>query len=291
VEKRKQLLIAVVVFILALLGNRWYITTQVDQVKDRAYVTVVKAKKNLDAGTVLSAGAIESVRVPEQFAPKSRIKWDERDTYLQQPLITKVVGGDYILDTSFGKSTNVGRTLSQQLEGEDFRAITLNVDELNSFSRSITNGDRIDILFTFSAPPIKQKITTILLQNVPVVSTGGYSAASQELGENGRGGRYNTITLKLPSQDAVRLTYARQMGQISLLLRSNRDNKSLDMPPLSGVQDVLSASDKVLIENLMKEAERNLMGTSLSPDEQSRLREQARNALEQQRKQLSASPK
>lgn len=291
-EKRKQLLIAIFVFILALLGNRWYINTQVSQVKDRAYVTVIKAKKNLDAGTTLSAGAIEQVRVPEQFVPKARIKWEDRDQYLQQPLATKVFGGDYVLETAFGRSETVGRTLSQQLEGEDFRAITLTVDELNSFSRSIVAGDRIDILFTFSAPPIRQKITTILLQNIPVVSTGAYSASAQELGEKGgRGGRYNTITLKLPSQDAVRLTYARQMGTISLLLRSIRDNKALEMPPLSGVQDVLSAADKTLIENLMKESERSLAGGNLSPEEASRIREQARSAIEQQRRQGAANIK
>ena len=284
-EKRKQLLIAIVIFVIALLGNKWYIDTQVDQAKDRKFITVVKAKKNMDVGSVLSAASVESVKVPEMFVPKSRIRWEDRDQFLGQPLATKVIAGDYVLETAFGKSATVGRTLSQQLEGDEFRALTLTVDELNSFSRSIVTGDRIDILFTFSAPPLRQKITTVLLQNVPVISTGAYNAASQELGDKGgRGGRYNTITLKVASLDAVRLSYARQVGSISLLLRSIRDSKPLEIQPLAGVEDVLSAADKDLVQRLMKEQGINV--TFGAGQSEAQLREQAKAQLETQRRQL-----
>ncbi len=284
-EKRKQLLLAIGLFVIALLGNKFYISNQVDQIRDRNFIKVVKAKKSLDAGNLLSAGAIEVVSVPEKFAPKARIKWEDREQYLQQALATKVIAGDYLLETSFGRSETVGRTLSQQLDGEEFRAITLTVDETNSFSRSIVTGDRLDILFSFSAPPLRQKITTILMQNVPVISTGAYSAAAQELGEKGgRGGKYNTVTLKVTAQDAVRLTYARQAGTINILLRSIRDNKTVEMQPISGVQDVLSASDKTLIENLIRQASSNV--TALGERNEALLREQAKATLDQQRKQL-----
>ena len=183
-NKRNELLPAIVVFVIALLGNKLYIDSQVEQGRETKFVKVVKAKKSIDENTPLSLGMIESVDVPERFAPKAKIDWKDRDQYLQQPLATKVIGGDYVLQTSFGQSGVVGRTLSQQI-GDDFRAFTLAVDENNSFSRSIVTGDRIDILFSFSVPPLKQKVTTILMQNVPVVSTGAYSAASQELGEKG----------------------------------------------------------------------------------------------------------
>lgn len=283
-DKRKQLLTAIVVFVFALLGAKWYIDSQVDQGREKKFIKVAMAKTNLDAGALLSASSIVPVDVPERFVPKARIAWADREQYYQQPLATKVIGGDYLLETAFGKSTSVGRTLSQQL-GDDFRAITLTVDEMNSFSRSIVTGDRVDILFSFSVPPLKQKITTVLLQNVPVISTGAYSAASQELGEKGnRGGRYNTITLKISPQDAVRLTYARQAGTINILLRSISDEKALDMAPVSGVQDILSASDKALLDNLMRQAQSTI--AALGERNEAQLREQARTTLEQQRKQL-----
>ncbi|MFN8390293.1 MAG: Flp pilus assembly protein CpaB [Bdellovibrionota bacterium] len=284
-DKRKQLFLAIAVFIIALLGNKWYIGSQIDQVRDKKFVKVVKAKKSMEAGQLLNAGAIEPVSVPEAYAPRARIRWEEHDQFLQQPLATNVIAGDYVLETAFGKSASVGRTLSQQLEGEDFRAVTLTVDETNSFSRSIVSGDRIDILFTFTAPPLRQKLTTSLLQNVPVIATGGYSAASQELGDRGsRGGKYNTITLKVPVQDALRLTYARQAGTINILLRSIRDNKTTEMPILSGVQDVLSPADKATVDNLIRQMQANITTTGERGEAQ--IREQAKAAIEQQRKQI-----
>ena len=283
-EKRKQLLIAIVVFVGALVGNNWWINSQINEGKEKKFVKVVRAKKSLDPGDLLGAGAIEAVEVPEKFMPKASIRWADRDGFLQQPLATKVINGDYVLETAFGRAESVGRTLSQQL-GDDARAITLTVDEMNSFSRSIVTGDKIDILFSFNVPPVKQKITTLLLQNIPVVSTGAYNAASQELGEKGaRGGRYNTITLKLSPQDAVRLTYARQAGQINILLRSNVDEKPLDMAPVAGVEGVLSPQDKQLVESLVRQAQQ---GVQVSGERnEAQLREQARATLEQQKRQL-----
>ena len=285
VEKRKQLLLAIFVFVVALLGNKWYLGSQMDQMREKKFVKVVKAKKNLEAGATLPGNGIEPVDVPESFVPRARIRWEDRETYVQQPLATNVFAGDYVLETAFAKTGSVGRTLSQQLESDEFRAITLTVDETNSFARSIVSGDRIDILFTFNAPPLRQKITTVLLPNVPVIATGSYSAASQELGDKGnRGGRYNTITLKVATQDAVRLTYARQAGTINLLLRSINDSKVVDMPALSGVQDVLSASDKALVENLMRQANAGITAAGERTEQQ--FRDNAKSSIEQQRRAL-----
>lgn len=168
---------------------------------------------------------------------------------MQIPLATKVLAGDYILETAFTSVGVVGKTLSQQLEGDEFRAITMPVDETNSLARSLVTGDRIDIIFNSrSLPNLRQKVSSILLQNVPIISTGSYSAASQELGDSSKGGRYSTLTLKLTAQDAARLNYARQAGTISLMLRSIRDNKILDLAPITNIQDLLSAADKTTSE-------------------------------------------
>ena len=285
-DRGKQLLVALVVFVVALLGNRYYIESQVEQYRDKKYVNVVRAKNGVDAGALLTASAIESVKVPEVYAPKARIRWEDREQFLQQPLATRIVAGDYILETSFSSRGVVGRTLSQQLEGEDFRALTIPVDETNSFSRSIVSGDRVDILFTFTAPPLRQKITTILLQNVPIISTGSYSPAQQELGDRSSGrARYNTITLRLSAQDSLRLSYARQMGSIQLLLRSVRDSKTLELAPISSVVELLSATDKSKVEEMIRQGADSLKLTAERTEDA--IREQAKVAIEQQKKQLN----
>ncbi len=285
-DKRKQLIIALLVFVVALMGNRYYIDSQVAQAKETKFVSVVRAKKSIPAGGQLSPSTIEASTVPERYAPKARIRWEDHQQYLQQPLATAVVAGDYVLETAFAPRQSVGTTLSKQLEGEGFRAITIPVDENNSFSRSIVTGDRIDILFTFNVPPLRQKVSTLLLQNVSVIATGSYSPASQEGGERaGRNTRYNTVTLKLSAEDSLRLSYARQMGTIQLLLRSVQDNNNLTLAPVSSVVDVLSTGDKARLTELVREAANEVR--ALGERNEETIREQARVAIENQKKQLN----
>lgn len=283
--KKKQLLIALIVGAIALLGNQMYINSRIGQFQNKKVITVVRAKKAIRAGSPFSLSNVEQVRVPEEFVPRAKIEWTAKEQYVGQNLAVDVLAGDYILETSFTAPNSVGRTLSQQLEGEDFRAITIPVDDMASFAKSIIPGDRVDILYSFSMPFLKQRISTILLQNVPIISTGTYSASEQELGDKGKPGRYNSITLKLTAQDAMRLTYARQAGSLQLLLRSLKNSKPVEMPAITGVQDILSANDKAMLESLMKEEKQRY---ELPPQSMEQLREQARIAIEQQKKQVQA---
>ncbi|MBP9837587.1 MAG: Flp pilus assembly protein CpaB [Proteobacteria bacterium] len=283
-DKKKQLILAILVFVGAFFGNQWYIDSQIDQFKEKKFVTVLRAKKSLDVGAMLSSAVVEGVRVPEQYAPNARVRYEDKDQYMQIPLATKVLAGDYILETAFTSVGVVGKTLSQQLEGDEFRAITMPVDETNSLARSLVTGDRIDIIFTYSLPNLRQKVSSILLQNVPIISTGSYSAASQELGDSSKGGRYSTLTLKLTAQDAARLNYARQAGTISLMLRSIRDNKILDLAPITNIQDLLSAADKTTLENMIRQEKQQWADEG--EKYQNAIKEQAKVALEQQKKQM-----
>lgn len=284
-SKKKQLLIALVVGAIALVGNHMYIDTRIGQFQNKRYVTVLRAKKGIKAGTTLNAGLVDQARVPEEFAPKAKIDFAAKDNYMGQPLGIDVIAGDYILETSFTTPTSVGRTLSQQLQEKDSRAITIPVDDTTSFSKSLVTGDKVDVLYSFSMPFLKQKVTTVLLQSVPVISTGSYSAAEQELGEKGKSGRYSAVTLMLSARDAMRLTYARQAGSIQLLLRRGTDTQQVDMPAITGVQDILSANDKAMLEALMREEKQRF---DVAPQSIEQLREQARVAIEQQKKQVQA---
>lgn len=283
-DKRKQLILALIVFVAALFGNRYYIDSQVAQAKEVTYINVVRAKKAIPAGSPLTASAIESVKVPEVYAPKARIRWEENQNFLQQPLATAVVAGDYVLETAFATRQAVGTTLSEQLDAEGFRALTIPVDETNSFSRSMVTGDRVDILFTFNAPPLRQKITTVMLQNVSIIATGSYSPAAQE-NRGGNAARYNTVTLKLRADESLRLSYARQMGSIQLLLRSKQDNSNLELSPVASVVDVLSPGDRARVSDLARQAANEVRTTGERSEEM--IREQARVAIEQQKRQLN----
>lgn len=281
-SKGKQLVIALLVGAIALFGNQTYLKSRISELIPKNYATVVRAKSRIQAGTRLTSSMIEPTKVPEKYLPKARIRWVNKDSLIGQELGVDVLKGDYILDSYFTVGGNIGRTLSQQLADDNSRAIALPVDETNSLARSVVAGDRIDIVFTFNMSLINQKVSLPLMQNVLVLATGSYSQVEQELGTGAaRGKRYNSLTLKLPPEDALRLNYARQVGKISILLRNVQNTELADASPIAGVSDLLTGDQR---EQLAKLVEREGVNQGTSQD---RIKQQLSALLELQRQQQS----
>lgn len=117
------------------------------------------------------------------------------------------------------------------LIGEGNRAVTMPVDQVSSVCGFIKPGSRVDVVLTSTEAKLglltrgaagggDQVVTSVILQNVPVISTDRvYDLQSSSSG-------YGTITLNLPMKAALMLIQARTMGQITYLLRNVRDTKS-----------------------------------------------------------------
>ncbi len=279
-SKGKQLIIALVIGGIALFGNKTYLESRVRELSPKKFTTVVRAKNRIRAGTRISNSMLQATRVPEKYLPKARVRWADKDQLIGQELGVDVLKGDYLLESYFTVGGTIGRTLSQQLAGDNSRAINLSVDETNSLSRSIVSGDRIDLIFSFNLPVVNQKVSLTLLQNVLVLSTGQYSQIEQELGaKGGRPKRYNSLTLKVSPQDAIRLNYARQVGKINIMLRNVQDGELLNLPPVGSVADLLTPGDK---EELAKLVQRLQVQGGNDGD---RLKKQLSTLLELQRQQ------
>ena len=194
-SKRKQLLFAVIIGIVAVFLNMAYIQSRVDEVTPKQPISVIVAKQPIQAGTALTKSLVKTVRVPKDFVPKVALSEGDLDANLGNELMVDVQSGDYVLDSYFRVKKAVGTRLSDQV-GENLRAISLPVDQNDSFAGSIVTGDKIDLLFTFAIPGSGQTMTTTLLQNVQVIATGSYSVTEQELGEKGgKAKRYNSCLL------------------------------------------------------------------------------------------------
>lgn len=276
-SKTKQLVIALVVGAAALMGNKLYLDSERDALLPKNLEKVVRTKKSIPAGTVLSQGLVEMVQVPKAYVPRSAVRWTDLPTFLGQQVSYDLPATDYLLESSFSARTVAGNRLSEQIEGENARAVTIPVDDINSLSRSIAAGDRVDIVYTFSVAGTAQKMSVVFLQNVAVIATGSYSAAEQE-GSARASARYGTITLKLSARDAVRLNYARQSGQINVMLRNAKDTAALDLDAITNVKDLLSAGDRERVEAAIKAGQP-------AGEMADRLKEQFREILEAQRAQ------
>ncbi len=284
--KQKHILIALVVAVVVGMVVKSYVDDIAGEYKNQKRKEVAIAKSNIKAGSPVLKNDIEFRRIPEKFLPQTVITRDELEQFQGQEVSVDIAQGDYVLESYFTMRQVVGTRLSEQIqgEGENLRAVTLPVDETNSMSRSIVAGDHVDIILTFSIPKVPQKIAVLLLQNVKVIVTGAYSVIEQERGE-GREKRYNSLTLRLPMKDALRLNYARQVGNVSVLLRHNKDESLVDIPPIVGIGDVLTPLDKEKIEEFAAKA------MSFESPQTDQLREQLRDIFEKQRKQTQGPAK
>jgi len=280
-KKQKQLILALILGLIVALIHNSYVESRISEYRDRKEIVVFVAAQPIAAGDELTREMVKKVSVPENYAPRTRIRDVDLPQWLGQKVAVEVPKDDYVLSSYFTPITPVGRKLSDQLSGQlDYRAITIPVDDTSSLARSVVAGDKVDIIFTFAMPPLRQKFSTVLLQNMPVIATGGYSAVEQELGTtSGRSKSYGTVTLRMSALDAVRLNYARQEGKIAIVLRYSGDNNILNLPPIGTIEDLLSPTDKEMLKVSQREQQK------MAQLEEDSFREQVKSVMDQQRQQ------
>jgi pilus assembly protein CpaB len=254
---KKKLIIAAVIVGLAAMGLIWMAVEKQDQKQERLLsnqVKVVKAARNIPAGTRLSRNQITIKKVPKQFLPHNVLLQSDVKVYLGQPLKNDVQEGSMIVTSDF-EVEETARTLASKIpKGE--RAMSLSVDQVSGVSGLINPGDRVDILGTF---PVGSKdqvveqagggnvgyITMTLLQNVTILATG--TQISSVGGQNKRRNtNYGTVTMSLTVEESELLTIAQTRGDLMLLLRNPDDVKAVTIQrkTLKGVLQKLEIINK-----------------------------------------------
>ena len=254
-DNKKKILLSIGFAIIAVVVTKMYINSRVDEYKIKKLVKVVVARARIPAGTPIGKKSVKAKSIPAQYKPKAAVLWKDLDIFLGQETNSDIPSGDYVLENTFGARQTVANRLSGLVKGDgNMRAVNLPVDQTNSLANSVLVGDRIDIIYSFTIPGVPQKVTSFLLQNVPIISTGSYSVAEQEVGaRGGKSRRYNSFTLLLGAKDAANLVYARESGKINILLRNEADQEFVDVPPIASVADILPPGEKAKVETLIKQ--------------------------------------
>jgi pilus assembly protein CpaB len=233
---KKKLLIAAVMVGLFAAALLYLYASQLEKEKDelvRDQIEVVKAARNIPAGTPLSKDKITTEQVPQRFLPPNPLLENDLNIYLGTPLAVNVEEGAMILTSDFSVQ-EVSRTLSSKIPPQE-RAMSVAVDAISGVSGLLRPGDRIDILGTF---PIGTKdqvvtdekgeegvgyVTMTMLQNVTLLATGQELSDVTNAENQQRGNSYATVTLSVTIDEAELLTIAQTRGKMTLLLR-NRDD-------------------------------------------------------------------
>lgn len=177
---------------------------------------VVVAKRDMQRGEAITPDSFAVRKVPVEYVNADAVHPSDFEGFLTQRLIVGLKRGDVLLPVH--TEGNGNKVFSSTL-GVGKRALTFEVDTVNSVSGMMRPGDRIDLIYTAKGVD-SVDVTQPLLSNLEILAT---DQTQTRRDENGTERSFSTITMELSPQDAQRIIVAKQSGRLTALLRHPDD--------------------------------------------------------------------
>jgi pilus assembly protein CpaB len=187
-------------------------------------VAVVVPLKNLPRGTAVDASVMAARDVLADTVYEETVLASDFGKVQGMKLARPVEQGRPLRRSDLESKT---KEFSQTLpEGQ--RAMTIDVDELNSVAQMVRVGNRVDLMLvvTDANDPTGGQQVVSLLQRVKVIATGQTitrSLAVEGATTSAPQQRYSNITVEVTPEEAARIILAQQMGRIRAVLRNEDD--------------------------------------------------------------------
>lgn len=183
-------------------------------------VRVVVAKHDLVRGARISPDGFAVREIPAEYLHASTLHPDQFEQYVGQRLAAGLKQGEPLLELHLESNSMVfSSTLAK-----GNRALTTEVDEVNSISGMLRPSDHIDLMATARGTNASAtEITFPLMSNVEVLATG--QIIRKRDGTN-QPKTYTTITLSVSPEDAERIVVAKTSGKLTAVLRNPEDERA-----------------------------------------------------------------
>ena len=207
-------------------------------------VAVVVPVRDLPRDTPITPDVVAGRDVPADLIYDNTILADNFDSIKGLKLLHAVPRGRPLLqDDVEEKNQDFADLLPKGT-----RAITMDVDEVNSLANMIKPGNYVDLFLITTDPanPTNGQQIVPVLQRVKVLATGeqsGRRALEEETGPRGaQARRYSNITFEVMPEQAARIALAQQLGKVRAMLRNGDD---------TGTPDVYTITEKMLVQGVM----------------------------------------
>lgn len=189
-------------------------------------VSVVVAREDLTAGTVLSQNNLRLTEVPSRLVTPSMITerlLRQGTPVFGQKLAMEMRRGDLLLFQHIATRSG-GQRLADAVQDKG-RAVSIRVSAESSVHHWVEPSDRVDVIGVFRDPRTREMVSVTMLQNVIVLATGriGGQTNRRLLNENEKA--YNTVTLHVLPEAVEMLVLAQDLGTLYLSLRNSEDNE------------------------------------------------------------------
>jgi pilus assembly protein CpaB len=200
-------------------------------------ISVVVPKQDLPRGAQIQPSMFATRPIPAKFVHASYIDPQHFGQFVGQRLGAPLKKGEALLQIHLESNTAV---FSSTLQNGN-RALTTEVDEVNSISGLLRPNDHIDLMATAHGTKGNSAETTFpLLSNVEVLATGQLTRKAE--GTN-QARMYTTITLSVSPEDAERIVIAKSSGRLTAVLR-NPDDANPNPTRAMNIDDVVPKKPK-----------------------------------------------
>lgn len=182
----------------------------------RNLISVVALKQEVRQNTKLTAGMLEVVQIPMDSVHPAALKTPaEADGKVTA---SNLAAGEVLLSNHLKDQKEEAQFVSKKVR-DGYRAVSIGVNIVQSVSNLIEPGDFVDIVFTKPDKLTEERLSTVLLENVHVLSIGRrmVEAEVDTLYEE-----YAQVTLELKPADGIKTINADEDpdGIVSLMLHS-----------------------------------------------------------------------
>lgn len=282
-SKTWKLFIAAVIFaLLAGTGTMIYLKVLEHRLKarltpaEKEMVHVIVASQNQPAGTVINTSTMAVRAVPKEYVNSDVFTPDQFDSIQGAVLIKPLQQGNMLSQAYI--DLNIPKDFSGTIQ-VGHRAVTIQVDEMNSISGMIRPGNFIDLFTRISAGSIPTLASSDsgdvfipVLEDVLVLATDKTSARPNEdefksLDPDDRRRTYNTLTLEVTPKEAGLIAIAESRGELSAALRNTNDTDGILFNKIT-LADLISHSGELLESAINKQHNRNIDGIYADKDGQ-----------------------
>ncbi|HUQ94305.1 MAG TPA: Flp pilus assembly protein CpaB [Bryobacteraceae bacterium] len=237
-DRQKVLVIFGAALLCAFLMS-WFVYAKTQGPRTEKMVKVVAAARDMAAGTRLKATDLKLVSVPEKDLPRHALS--DTKVAVDRILMFPMNSNEAVVVNKI--STHAGiEGLAATIEPGK-RAVSIPVSDASGAGGLIQPRSHVDVLFTRTGS-MNEAVTTVLLQNVVVMSMGRSTEVAVVQGAPGQApppssSATRAVTLLVTPEQAAKVEFARQQGKISLTLRNPLDS-SVDE---EDNEPVITASD------------------------------------------------
>ena len=198
---------------------------------DDKLVSVIVARGNLPAGTVLNKSNLAAHKIPNIYVHQHAVSPAKFEVIKGRRLLSSLGKGRPLL---WSHVTGDQRRDFSDVVAAGRRAITIPVDQLSSIENMIEPGNKVDLYLTLPAKLAggsdEGDVVFPLLQDVEVLATGRELEpkvqATMAVSYQRQGKNFSTLTLNINAEEAPLLFASSTAGRITASLR-NRNDKNL----------------------------------------------------------------